>query len=102
MDIFNYLLIYGVTVYIAGNTANASDNPEVPAGASTARANVTATGVLWYLTGPGSTQQVWVIGAVSPGAAAGTQAAVGEVAQRGQGAWCRKKINHLKVVAFIL
>ena len=58
MDVFNHLLIYGVAMYIAGNTANASDNPEVPAGASTARTDVTATGVLWYLTGPGSTQQV--------------------------------------------
>jgi len=70
---------------IVGNTADAADNPEVSAGASTAGSDVTTAGVLWHSAGPGTAEQVRVAGVVSSRTAARTQAAAGEVAERGQG-----------------
>jgi len=45
-------------VYIVGNTANTSDDPEVPASAGPAGADITTAGLLWHSVGPRSTQQV--------------------------------------------
>ena len=73
-------------VCISGNTAHTSDNSEIPASAGPAGSDITIAGILWYPIGPGTAQQVRVFGAVSYRAAAGTQTAAGEVAQRGQGA----------------
>jgi len=69
----------------AGNPANSSDDPEVPASASPARPDISTAGILWYLTGSRSAQQVRVVGAVPSCSAAGTQAAAREMAQGGQG-----------------
>jgi len=68
-----------------GNTADAADDPALPAGARAAGPDVATAGVLWYSARPRTTQQVRVVGTVPTRAAARTQAAAGEVAQRGQG-----------------
>jgi len=77
-----YLLTVAVCV---GNSANATDNPEVPAGSGTAGSDFSVACILWYPVGPRPAQQVWITWTVSSGTSAGTQAAAGEMAQRGQG-----------------
>ena len=43
---------------VVGNTADAADDPEVPAGPSPAGSDVTVTGILWHSVGPRTAEQV--------------------------------------------
>ena len=71
--------------FVVGHPAHASDHPAFPAGAGPAWPDLAAAAVLWHSARSRPAQQVRVAGAVPTRAAAGPQAAAGEVAQGGQG-----------------